>query len=68
MVFSFFLRKVLKFVQAQINLFRAFTCVFFKIQFISFFQRKKNATIERQKSKVCKKRDRFLVLKVELNL
>ena len=58
-----FQEKVFKFVHAQFWFF----AVFFEVQCISIFKRKKNFFIEQQKVKGHEKRDRLLISKMETN-
>ena len=63
----FFQEKVLKFVHAHFLTFRGLTCDFFKVQRISIIKRKANFFIEQQNCIGHEKRDRLLILKMEIN-
>ena len=64
---DFFSGESYKICSRSILIFRGLTCDFFLVQFISIVKRKANSTIEQSNCKGHEKRDRLLILKMEIN-
>ena len=65
--FVFFSGKCLKICSRSISIFRGLTCDFFKVQCISIIKTKANFFIEKQNCIGHEKRDRLLILEMEIN-
>ena len=65
---DFLKEKCWKFIYAQIWFFVVWLLISFNIQFISFFSKEGNSTIEQEKCKCHEKLDRCLASEVDFNV